>query len=82
MHNTILKQSFLFQLDGEGYDNKLSLNREQFVEALSLILNKGTRGEVTYNLDGNINVDFFYYYDIDLLKEIIFTIIILRMPTA
>ena len=35
-----------FQLDGEGYDNKLSLNREQFCEALSLIVGKGSREEV------------------------------------
>ena len=36
----------LFQVEGEGYDNKLSLTRDQFCEALSLLLKKGTREEV------------------------------------
>ena len=30
-----------------GYDNKLSLNKEQFCEALSILLNKGSRDEVS-----------------------------------
>ncbi|TPP59659.1 WD repeat containing protein 49 [Fasciola gigantica] len=34
-----------FSYPGKGYDNKLSLSKEQFVEALSLILNRGTRQE-------------------------------------
>ncbi|XP_076439227.1 cilia- and flagella-associated protein 337-like isoform X1 [Babylonia areolata] len=38
-----LKSSFM--VEGEGYDNKLSLTREQFCEALSLLLKKGTRDE-------------------------------------
>lgn len=39
--------AFFIQADGEGYDNRLSLDRDQFCEALGLILNKGTREEVT-----------------------------------
>jgi hypothetical protein len=42
----------VFQVEGEGYDNKLSLTREQFCEALSLLLKKGGREEVS-------NSDFF-----------------------
>ena len=38
---------FLFQAEGDGYDNRLNLNREQFCEALSLILNKGNKAEVS-----------------------------------
>ncbi|KER22048.1 hypothetical protein T265_09764 [Opisthorchis viverrini] len=34
-----------FSCPGKGYDNKLALNKEQFTEALSLILNRGTRQE-------------------------------------
>ncbi|THD24410.1 WD repeat-containing protein 49 [Fasciola hepatica] len=34
-----------FSYPGKGYDDKLSLSKEQFVEALSLILNRGTRQE-------------------------------------
>ncbi|CAL8105784.1 unnamed protein product [Calicophoron daubneyi] len=34
-----------FSVPGRGYDNKLSLTKDQFVEALSLILNRGTRQE-------------------------------------
>ncbi len=41
---------FYFQADGDGYDNRLSLTREQFAEALSLILNKGTKDEVCSTL--------------------------------
>ena len=37
-------------MEGEGYDNKLSLTRDQFCEALSLLLKKGTREEVRYTL--------------------------------
>ncbi|KAK7096335.1 hypothetical protein V1264_005639 [Littorina saxatilis] len=38
-----LKSSFM--VEGEGYDNRLSLTREQFCEALSLLLKKGSREE-------------------------------------
>ncbi|KAK7491119.1 hypothetical protein BaRGS_00017683, partial [Batillaria attramentaria] len=38
-----LKSSFM--VEGEGYDNKLSLTRDQFCEALSLLLKKGSREE-------------------------------------
>ncbi|XP_025081449.1 WD repeat-containing protein 49-like isoform X2 [Pomacea canaliculata] len=38
-----LKSSFM--VEGEGYDNRLSLNRDQFCEALSLLLKKGSREE-------------------------------------
>ncbi|XP_074661966.1 cilia- and flagella-associated protein 337-like isoform X2 [Tubulanus polymorphus] len=31
--------------EGDGYDNRLSLNRDQFTEALSVILNKGSKHE-------------------------------------
>ncbi|WAR03587.1 WDR49-like protein [Mya arenaria] len=34
-----------FMNEGDGYDNKLSLNREQFCEALSILLNKGSKDE-------------------------------------
>ncbi|XP_053387026.1 WD repeat-containing protein 49-like isoform X3 [Mercenaria mercenaria] len=34
-----------FMNEGDGYDNKLSLNKEQFCEALSILLNKGSREE-------------------------------------
>ncbi|KAK2151021.1 hypothetical protein LSH36_379g02033 [Paralvinella palmiformis] len=34
-----------FMAEGDGYDNRLSLNKEQFCEALSLILNKGSADE-------------------------------------
>lgn len=34
-----------FMVEGDGYDNKLSLTKEQFCEALSLLLKKGTREE-------------------------------------
>ncbi|KAF7233512.1 hypothetical protein EG68_05686 [Paragonimus skrjabini miyazakii] len=34
-----------FSCAGQGYDNKLSLTKEQFVEALGLILSRGTRQE-------------------------------------
>ncbi|XP_064645218.1 WD repeat-containing protein 49-like isoform X2 [Lineus longissimus] len=34
-----------FMADGDGYDNKLSLTRDQFTEALTVILNKGSREE-------------------------------------
>ncbi|KAL4216663.1 WD repeat-containing protein 49 [Mactra antiquata] len=34
-----------FMNEGDGYDNKLSLNKEQFCEALSILLNKGSRDE-------------------------------------
>ncbi|XP_070547299.1 LOW QUALITY PROTEIN: cilia- and flagella-associated protein 337-like [Ptychodera flava] len=34
-----------FMADGDGYDNKLSLDRDQFVEALSVILTKGSKEE-------------------------------------
>ncbi|XP_013414484.2 WD repeat-containing protein 49-like [Lingula anatina] len=33
----------IFMADGDGYDNRLSLNREQFCEALSRLLTKGSR---------------------------------------
>ncbi|XP_048251647.1 WD repeat-containing protein 49-like isoform X1 [Haliotis rufescens] len=34
-----------FMMEGEGYDNRLSLNKAQFCEALSLLLRKGSRDE-------------------------------------
>ncbi|GFN83299.1 WD repeat-containing protein 49-like [Plakobranchus ocellatus] len=34
-----------FMVEGDGYDNKLSLTKEQFCEALSLLLKKGTKEE-------------------------------------
>ncbi|CAH8477419.1 unnamed protein product [Dicrocoelium dendriticum] len=40
-----------FSCPGKGYDNKLSLTKEQFVEALSLILNRGTRQEYSELFD-------------------------------
>lgn len=40
-----LQDAFLIQ--GDGYENHLSLNKEQFSEALSLLLNKGTKEEYT-----------------------------------
>ncbi|CAL1538101.1 unnamed protein product [Lymnaea stagnalis] len=38
-----LRSSFMIQ--GDGYENKLSLSKDQFGEALSLLLKKGTREE-------------------------------------
>ena len=35
------------QADGDGYDNRLSLDKDQFCEALSLILSKGSKREVS-----------------------------------
>ena len=35
-----------FQSNGDSYDNMLSLSREQFCEALALLLSKGTKEEV------------------------------------
>ncbi|KAA0184030.1 WD repeat-containing protein 49, partial [Fasciolopsis buskii] len=40
-----------FSLPGKGYDDKLNLSKEQFVEALSLILNRGTRQEYSELFD-------------------------------
>ncbi|XP_052213945.1 WD repeat-containing protein 49-like isoform X3 [Dreissena polymorpha] len=34
-----------FMNEGDGYDNKLSLNRDQFCEALTILLNKGSKEE-------------------------------------
>ncbi|XP_021372289.1 WD repeat-containing protein 49-like isoform X5 [Mizuhopecten yessoensis] len=34
-----------FMTEGDGYDNKLALYRDQFCEALSILLEKGTREE-------------------------------------
>uniref|UniRef100_A0A0X3PVZ8 WD repeat-containing protein 49 n=2 Tax=Schistocephalus solidus TaxID=70667 RepID=A0A0X3PVZ8_SCHSO len=34
-----------FSLPGKGYDNKLTLNKDQFIEAMPLILNRGSRQE-------------------------------------
>ncbi|KAL5020150.1 hypothetical protein ScPMuIL_003042 [Solemya velum] len=34
-----------FMAEGDGYDNKLSLNKDQFCEALTILLNKGAKGE-------------------------------------
>ncbi|CAH1788695.1 unnamed protein product [Owenia fusiformis] len=34
-----------FMVDGDGYDNRLNLTRDQFCEALSVILNKGNKEE-------------------------------------
>ncbi|XP_069101965.1 cilia- and flagella-associated protein 337-like isoform X5 [Argopecten irradians] len=35
----------VFMTEGDGYDNKLALYRDQFCEALSILLEKGTREE-------------------------------------
>ena len=35
-----------FQTEGDGYENRLALTRDQFCDALVLILNKGRKEEV------------------------------------
>lgn len=35
-------------MPGKGYNDLLSLNKEQFIEALSIILNRGSRQEVSF----------------------------------
>ncbi|XP_077981287.1 cilia- and flagella-associated protein 337-like isoform X2 [Glandiceps talaboti] len=40
-----------FMAEGDGYDNKLSLDKDQFVEALSVILSKGSKDEFTELFD-------------------------------
>ncbi|VDK33829.1 unnamed protein product [Taenia asiatica] len=37
-----------FSVPGKGYNDLLSLNKEQFIEALSIILNRGSRQEVSF----------------------------------
>ncbi|KAK6184641.1 hypothetical protein SNE40_007075 [Patella caerulea] len=44
-----------FMTEGDGYDNKLSLTKNQFCEALSLLLKKGSREEYAELYD-NIDV--------------------------
>ena len=51
------------QADGDGYDNRLSLDKDQFCEALSLILSKGSKQEVSSQV-------FFYLCTSQLTRDV------------